>query len=108
MGEIIGLFLYQTFYIIVSQTKSVVDVNSPCRESGNTPLHAAANWGYAEMVTLLLEKGEADVNATNPQCDHATPLHLSVMQGNGTSLVLVVECQIWVILDGMEKIGEGD
>ena len=69
------------FYNILLQTKSVVDVNSPCRESGNTPLHAAANWGYAEMVTLLLEKGEADVNATNPQCDHATPLHLSVMQG---------------------------
>ena len=59
----------------------MVDVNSGCRESGNTPLHAAANWGHVEMVMLLLAKGEADVNAANPKCDYATPLHLAVMQG---------------------------
>ncbi|KAJ7374564.1 Ankyrin repeat domain-containing protein 27 [Desmophyllum pertusum] len=43
-------------------------------EQGDTPLHLASRWGYAELVPLLLEKG-ACLEARNK--DKATPLDSS-------------------------------
>lgn len=48
--------------------------------SGNTPLHAAINNGNINMVKLLINAG-ANVNAWNPECEGATPLHLAIMSG---------------------------
>ena len=55
-------------------------VNKPA-DNGNTPLHAAANVGDVKMVATLLNVEGIHVNATNPQCEGATPLHLAVMHG---------------------------
>ena len=43
---------------------------------GDTPLHSAAQWGYKEIVELLLSNG-ADVNASNKLGQ--TPLHYAVV-----------------------------
>lgn len=48
--------------------------------SGNTPLHAAINTGNINMVKLLIN-ASANVNAWNPECEGATPLHLAIMSG---------------------------
>ena len=48
--------------------------------SGNTPLHAAINTGNINIVKLLINAG-ANVNAWNPECEGATPLHLAIMSG---------------------------
>jgi ankyrin repeat protein len=71
-------------------------VNQAC-DSGNTPLHAAVNKGNLALVDILLDSispttttttdvvsngleqtNKLDVNARNPQCMDATPLHLAV------------------------------
>ena len=67
-------------------------VNIPA-DSGNTPLHAVANSGNVKVAKLLLAVNEIDVNAVNPQCENATPLHMAVMHGrceNATPLHLAV------------------
>ena len=56
-----------------------VNVNEKA-PSGNTPLHAAINTGNINMVKLLINAG-ANVNAWNPECEGATPLHLAIMSG---------------------------
>lgn len=68
-------------HYLITKHKDVLPVNQP-GESGNTPLHTAANWNYVDCIQVLLTKGNADVNITNPQCDNATPLHVAVMQGH--------------------------
>ena len=53
-----------------------VDVNHA--ESDGTPLHRAADWGYIEMVKLLLDRG-ADPNAIGYlEGDKTTPLDLAL------------------------------
>ncbi|XP_070581122.1 uncharacterized protein [Ptychodera flava] len=66
---------------LLTKVQVKADVNLAA-DTGNTALHAAANLGYANMVKILCLRGRADVNVTNPQCDNATPLHLSVMHGH--------------------------
>ena len=65
--------------------------------SGNTPLHSAANWGFTEVVQILLDKGQAQVNCANPNCDNATPLHLAVMQGRIVGILNCKELEDWNI-----------
>ena len=69
--------------------KPPIDVNKPA-DTGNTPLHAAANVGHFKCVQTLLNCGPTaiDVNVINPQCENATPLHLAVMHGESTFIVL--------------------
>ncbi|XP_072168065.1 uncharacterized protein [Diadema setosum] len=68
-------------HYLITKHKDFLPVNEP-GESGNTPLHTAANWNYVDCIQVLLTRGNADVNIPNPQCDDATPLHLAVMQGH--------------------------
>ena len=56
------------------------DINLPA-DTGNTPLHAAANNGDVALVTTLLRAPDINANPTNAQCEQATPLHLAVMHG---------------------------
>ncbi|XP_013408417.1 uncharacterized protein LOC106172316 [Lingula anatina] len=62
-------------------TKVKLDPNLPC-DTGNTPLHAAANCGNVDLVDLLLRVPTVEVNPVNIQCDQSTPLHLAVMHGH--------------------------
>ncbi|XP_022095498.1 uncharacterized protein LOC110981841 [Acanthaster planci] len=80
----------KVLHYLLSKAQPGLDVNRPS-DSGNTPLHAAANWGYAEVVHMLLDKARASVNAPNPKCDDATPLHLAVMQGHTAVCKLLLE-----------------
>ncbi|XP_038064461.1 uncharacterized protein LOC119734903 [Patiria miniata] len=80
----------RVLHYLLTKVQPRLDVNHPS-ESGNTPLHAAANWGHAEVVHMLLDKAQASVNATNPKCDDATPLHLAVMQGHTAVCKLLLE-----------------
>ena len=56
-----------------------MDINEKA-PSGNTLLHAAVNTGNITLVKVLINAG-ADVNAWNPECEGATPLHLAIMSG---------------------------
>lgn len=60
--------------------KPPIDVNCPA-DTGNTPLHAAANNGNVNLVTILLQNPRININSKNPQCEDATPLHLAIMLG---------------------------
>lgn len=60
--------------------KPPIDVNCPA-DTGNTPLHAAANNGNVNLVAILLQNPRIDINSKNPQCEDATPLHLAIMLG---------------------------
>lgn len=51
-------------------------------DTGNTALHAAVNSGNALLVSLLLKRGDINVNCLNTQCENASPLHLAVLHGN--------------------------
>ena len=66
------------------QVKPPIDVNCPA-DTGNTPLHAAANNGNVNLVTILLQNPRIDINSKNPQCEDATPLHLAIMLGKYSS-----------------------
>lgn len=57
-----------------------INVNQAA-DTGNSPLHAAANNGNTEMVTILVKSPDINVNITNPQCENATAIHLAVMHG---------------------------
>lgn len=56
-----------------------MDINEKA-PSGNSPLHAAVNTGNITLVKVLINAG-ADINAWNPECEGATPLHLAIMSG---------------------------
>lgn len=77
-------------FLLSKHVKPRPDVNLPA-DTGNTPLHAAANNGNAELVRILLQVPWLKVNATNPQCDHATPLHLAAMHGHTGVVELLLE-----------------
>ncbi|XP_077979969.1 uncharacterized protein LOC144435256 [Glandiceps talaboti] len=66
---------------LLTKVQPRADVNEPA-DTGNTPLHAAANLGYDTVVKTLVQKGHANPNVVNPQCENATPLHLAVMHGH--------------------------
>ncbi len=54
-----------------------------------TPLHWAAEMGYEEIVTLLLEKYQVDVNAKNSLGD--TPLYKACLLNNTRSRSSIIE-----------------
>jgi hypothetical protein len=68
---------------LLLQVKPPIDVNCAA-DTGNTPLHAAANNGNVNLVTILLQNPRIDINSKNPQCEEATPLHLAIMLGTYT------------------------
>ncbi len=47
-----------------------------------TPLHTAAYFDNASLITLLLTKARPNVTAKCAQFEGATPLHLAAMAGN--------------------------
>jgi len=59
--------------------KLVVDV-SMVDEDQETPLHAAADEGYCQVVRLLVQEGNADVNKQDVDGD--TPLHEAADEGH--------------------------
>jgi ankyrin repeat protein len=63
-----------------AKCRDIVDVNRAA-DSGNTPLHAAANYGDLTLVDILLTSRRTDVNAPNQQADNATALHVAIMHG---------------------------
>ncbi len=72
------------------QIKCGADVVNRAADNGNTPLHAAGNVGDAKMVATLLNVDGIAIDAKNPQCENATPLHLAVMHGEWIILVLAL------------------
>ncbi|XP_062619995.1 uncharacterized protein LOC134281575 [Saccostrea cucullata] len=68
-------------HYLINRVKPPIDVNCAA-DTGNTPLHAAANNGNVDLVTILLQNPRIDINYKNPQCEEATPLHLAIMLGN--------------------------
>ena len=74
-----SLIAFNEYLIFLFQLNPRVNVNEKA-PSGNTPLHAAINTGNITMVKLLIDAG-ANVNAWNPECEGAAPLHLAIMSG---------------------------
>ena len=72
-------------YLWLFQVKPAIEVNLPA-DTGNTALHAAANNGNHGIVELLCGAEGVDVNAINPACEKATPLHLAAMHGRLVSI----------------------
>lgn len=72
---------------LLFQIKCKSDIVNRPADNGNTPLHAAANVGDVKMVGTLLNVEGIHVDAVNPQCEHATPLHLAVMHGKRPSII---------------------
>ena len=60
-----------------------------CDASGNTPLHLAAEKGYAEMVKLLIDHG-ADLNKPNYDPPKWAPLHFAAYEGHADVVGLLV------------------
>ncbi|KAK3091148.1 hypothetical protein FSP39_017513 [Pinctada imbricata] len=90
-------------HYLINRIKPPIDINC-ASDTGNTPLHAAANNGNVELVTMLLQNPRINLNCKNPQCDNATPLHLAVMMGNKE----VVEKLVKLGADTKLKMGELD
>lgn len=88
-------------HYLISRVKPAIDVNQPA-DTGNTPLHAAANSGNDRLVEILLKCPNIDVNVINPQCESATPLHLAMMHGHKN----VVEMLIKAKADWSLKMGD--
>ncbi|OWF39735.1 uncharacterized protein LOC110464672 [Mizuhopecten yessoensis] len=88
-------------HYLINRVKPMIDVNLAA-DTGNTPLHAAANSGNDRLVEVLLQCPQINVNAINPQCENATPLHLAVMHGHRT----VVEKLVKAKADLSLKMGE--
>lgn len=83
-------------YVMCVQPKIASTVNVPS-DSGNSPLHAAANAGDVKLVSILLSASNINVNVINRQCDNATPLHLAVMHGK--SKFLITNWQLYTYTD---------
>ena len=73
----------------------------PGRGLGPTPLHHAAEKGYAHMACLLVEAG-ANVNARVPEDFYNTPLHLAAHGGHAAVVKLLIEAGA-----GLDKRAEG-
>lgn len=86
---------------LVTKAIKVVEVNQ-ASDTGNTPLHAAANSGNTEIVKILLSSPDILVDCQNRLCDNATPLHLAVMHGHKG----VVEALIAAGADVTLKMGD--
>ena len=67
-----------------------VNAHGPGRGLGPTPLHHAAEKGYAHMAHLLVEAG-ANVNARVPEDFYNTPLHLAAHGGHAAVVKLLIE-----------------
>jgi hypothetical protein len=66
------------------------DVNMPA-DSGNTPLHVAANRGDAEVTRQLLAAKNVNVDVPNADCDNATPLLLAALHGHTEVIKLLID-----------------
>ena len=78
-----------------------VNAHGPGRGLGPTPLHHAAEKGYAHMARLLVEAG-ANVNARVPEDFYNTPLHLAAHGGHAAVVKLLIEAGA-----GLDKQAEG-
>ncbi|KAK0051744.1 hypothetical protein Bpfe_018751 [Biomphalaria pfeifferi] len=85
----------------LSLVNPTLDVNQTA-ETGNTPLHAAANIGDLQIVELLCQCDRINVNCVNYQCEQATPLHLAVMHGHTE----IIECLLKHGADPLLKMGQ--
>ncbi|XP_060064137.1 uncharacterized protein LOC132544543 [Ylistrum balloti] len=88
-------------HYLINRVKPAIDVNQAA-DTGNTPLHAAANTGNNRLVEILLRCPNISVNSINPQCEDATPLHLAVMHGHKTVVEMLVKAKADLSL----KMGE--
>lgn len=76
-------------HYLINRVKPKIDINL-ASDTGNSPLHAAANNGNTQLVTMLVKSPEINVDVTNPQCENATPLHLAVMHGHRDVVKLLI------------------
>ncbi|CAC5402293.1 unnamed protein product [Mytilus coruscus] len=74
---------------LINRVNPKINVNQAA-DTGNSPLHAAANNGNTEMVTILVKSPDINVNITNPQCENATAIHLAVMHGHKDVVKLLI------------------
>ncbi|XP_064612317.1 uncharacterized protein LOC135476265 [Liolophura sinensis] len=77
---------------LLNRVKPAIDVNQST-DTGNTALHAAANQGCGKIAEILLQTPDILVNCQNPQCEHATPLHMAVMHGHLDVVKALVEAK---------------
>ncbi|KAK3751046.1 hypothetical protein RRG08_044624 [Elysia crispata] len=75
---------------LLTKVHPAIDVNQPA-DTGNTALHAASNSGNLPLVEMLCGCDSIDMNCVNPQCENATPLHLSVMHGHEEIVACLLE-----------------
>ena len=69
--------------------KRGVSVNISSIQSGNSPLHLAAKYGYTDMIRFLLDNG-ANPNAANYMKE--TPLYLAVQSGHLSAVKEILKC----------------
>lgn|SRR3990167_4027365 len=67
-----------------SDTINLVDT------SGNTPLHIASAWGFADICKYLIKKG-AKISATNQK--GYTALHWAALNGHDTICTVLLEAK---------------
>lgn len=65
-----------------------IDVNVRHPETGDTPLHIAADMGYDDIVAALLAMPRIDVNARSR--DEATPLDAAANNGKADTIRLLI------------------
>ena len=58
---------------------------------GSTALRMASDYGYTEIVRLLIENGDLDVNATDYDDDGRTALHLASIKGHTEIVKMLLE-----------------
>ncbi|XP_075874083.1 tonsoku-like protein [Nelusetta ayraudi] len=78
----------------LKQVQYLVDQGHPVNPRdycGWTPLHEASNYGYYEIVSLLLERGANVNDPGGPECNGVTPLHDALTCGNFKVARLLVE-----------------
>jgi ankyrin repeat protein len=69
--------------------KRGVSVNISSIQSGNSPLHFAAKYGYTDMIRFLLDNG-ANPNAANYMKE--TPLYIAVQSGHLYAVKEILTC----------------
>ncbi|XP_071107878.1 uncharacterized protein [Haliotis cracherodii] len=82
----------KVLHYLLTRVHPAINPNQPA-DTGNTPLHAAANSGNLSLVVELLKCPYVQVSAANPQCEQATPLHLAVMHGHEKVVEVLVEAK---------------